>query len=332
MNTSRTRACTNRPDRRPAIPCSTVTVFTHDGRKHRRSRRTIATAVALVLACALGHAHADERRNACDARDIPSAERLVQVPFDTVDGRIYVQARVNGQGPFRFAIDTGASGLGRADTGLASQLGLAAGGQARTSDGVQSAQVDTTRLTSLELGGLVRRDLDVITRDYNARNAPEAAFAGIIARDFFADGLLVIDYPNRTLLFTRTQAIAADAIDALPYERAFRIPVSIGDVQTTGQLDTGANVHFVLPRALYDRLPAGALEEAGRGRLTNGDIETQRARVHGPFRIGELSLADVDVRVSERFPELLIGAHALQDAVVLIDQRSKRVAVCRPRR
>ncbi|GHA83149.1 aspartyl protease family protein [Cognatilysobacter bugurensis] len=298
-------------------------------RRLHRSRQAAAIACALVLTGVLGRAHADTPPDACAARGIPPAERLVQAPFETVDGRIYVQARVNGQGPFRFAVDTGASGMGRADASLASQLGLVASGQARTSDGVQTAEVVTTRIASIELGGLMHRDLDVITRDYNARNAPEAAFAGIIARDFFADGLLVIDYPNKTLMFTRTQDIPANATGALAYERAFRIPVQIGNVQAIGQLDTGANVHFVLPRSLYDQLPAGELHDAGRGRLTNGDIETQGTRVHGPFRIGDVSLSDVDVRVSERFPELLVGARALQDAVVLIDQRSKRVAVCR---
>lgn len=294
----------------------------------RSSGRAAAMSGALALACLLGPAHAGAPTDACAMRDIPSDERLVQLPFDTVDGRIYVQARVNGKGPFRFAVDTGASGLARVDASLASQLGLSVSGNADASDGVRTAQVDTTRVQSIELGDLVHRDLDVITRDYNRRNAPEAAFAGIIARDFFADGLLVIDYPNRTLLFSRTQAIEADARGGLAYERAFRIPVSIGDVQATGQLDTGANVHFVLPHALYDRLPAGALHDAGRRRLTNGDIETRRARVSGPFRIGGLILSDVDVRVTAQYPELLIGAHALQGAVVLIDQRSKRVAVC----
>ena len=34
------------------------------------------------------------------------------------------------------------------------------------------------------------------------------------------------------------------------------------------------------------------------------------------------------VRVSDRFPKLLVGAHLLQKFVVLIDQRAKRIALC----
>jgi hypothetical protein len=50
--------------------------------------------------------------------------------------------------------------------------------------------------------------------------------------------------------------------------------------------------------------------------------------VKGPFRIGAASLSDTEVRVSDRYPELLVGAHALQHFALLIDQRSRRIALC----
>lgn len=289
-----------------------------------------APLAVLAAAFIAGCTHAPvARQDACRLIDAPQADFLVRVPFETIDGRIYVQARVNGRGPFRFAIDTGASGMARADASLVSALGLAIQGQTTTSDGVQSAQVDTTHLDSLELGGFARHELDVITRDYSGRKAPDAAFSGIIAREFFSDGLLVIDYPGKTLSFTRTHALSPTATDVLTYGRPFRVPVSIGGLQTEGNLDTGANVAFVLPRSLYDQVPATPLQQAGRGQLANGEIETSRATVRGPFRIGTASLSNIEVRVSDRFPELLVGAHALQDAVLMIDQRSKRIALCK---
>ncbi|MBD8643212.1 aspartyl protease family protein [Stenotrophomonas sp. CFBP 13724] len=267
--------------------------------------------------------------DACALAARPLRAPELRVPFDIVDGRIYLQVQVNGRGPFRFAVDTGASGIGRADSRLATALDLPFHGQATTSDGVASASVQTVRIDSLALGAVVRRDVEVITRDYNAHNAPEAAFMGILGRGFFDDGLLVIDYPRRMLSFSRTQQLPTRGPNVLRYERAFRVPVRIGGQQVLGQLDTGANVSFVLPRALYDTVSAGPLEAAGRSRLTNSQTEAQRATVQGPIEIGQLRLADVEVRVSAKYPELLIGAHALQQAVVLIDQRTKAVAICR---
>ncbi|MDN5781592.1 MAG: aspartyl protease family protein [Luteimonas sp.] len=286
-----------------------------------------------LLAIALSgadSAHASTiRQDACGLTDIPEAEVAMRIPFEVVDGRIYVQARVNGYGPMRFGVDTGASGMARADASLVSSLGLAVKGQSTTSDGVQDAEVDMTHLDSVQLGNLTRRNLDVITRDYGGHMSSGAAFSGIIAREFFADGLLVIDYPDRTLSFSRTRSLSPAQKNVLSYQRAFRIPVSIGELRTEGNLDTGANVTFVLPRSLYEKVAASRLERAGRGQLTNGVIETGRAVVPGPFRVGSATLSDVEVRVSDDYPELLIGSRALQDLVLVIDQRSKSVAICK---
>jgi hypothetical protein len=266
--------------------------------------------------------------SACSLADAPREDFVMRVPFETIDGRIYVQASVDGHGPFRFAVDTGASGPGRADLSLVSALGLETGHPTLNSDGVQTAAIDTTTFDSLDVGGLVRNDVVVPTRDYNSRMAPEAALSGIVGREFFSDGLLVIDYPGKTISFSRKLSLSASQEGALAYERPFRIPLSIGTLPTEGNLDTGANIAFVLPKSLFDRVGGTPLEQAGHGSLPNTTIDTWRSTVAGPFRIGQATISDADVRVSERYPEVLIGAHALQDFVVLIDQRSKRVAVC----
>jgi hypothetical protein len=265
---------------------------------------------------------------ACGLVQTAAASATLRVPFRVVDGRIYVEARVNGAGPFAFAVDTGASGMGRADASLTAKLALPVEGSGETSDGVATSRVEMTRFDTLELGGFVRRDLKVITRDYGSRLSPEAKFAGIIGRDYFGDGLLVIDYPARMLTFTRGTGLTRGTAGVLGYERPFRVPVTIGDVATEANLDTGANVTFVLPKVLFDRVSGGPVTAAGGGQLTNTTIETGRATVRGPFRIGAASLSDVEVRVSDRYPELLAGAHALRHFAILIDQRSKSIALC----
>ena len=142
-----------------------------------------------ALACT-GVARAD---SACDLLRAPVASFAMQVPFEIIDGRIYVQAEVNGRGPYRFAVDTGASGLGRADASLVSTLGLKLLKPAANSDGLETTEADTTHIDSLRIGGLARQNFEVITRDYNGRMAAEAALSGIVAREFFGGGLLIID-------------------------------------------------------------------------------------------------------------------------------------------
>jgi predicted aspartyl protease len=281
-----------------------------------------------LAALALPAAHAGSPSGACALAALPATELLVRLPFETVDGRVYVPVRVNGRGPFRFAVDTGASGTGRLDASVVSTLGLPPVGKDESSDGVRAQVVDTTRLDSLALGGLVRSGVVLITRDYRSRMAPRAWFAGILGRDFFADGLLVIDYPGRTLSFTRSHGLSPGEPGVIGYQRPFRIPASIGTVQVEANVDTGADVALVLPQALYPRVEASGLVQGPQGRLTNTVIQTRRTRVKGPVRIGGIALSDVDALVSERLPEVVVGSRILSRSVLVIDQRSRLIALC----
>ncbi|MBW8776640.1 MAG: aspartyl protease family protein [Stenotrophomonas sp.] len=265
--------------------------------------------------------------SACSLAARPG-ERIIDVPFDVFDGRIHVQVQVNGSGPYRFAIDTGASGMARADSRLVRKLTLPADASTHHSDGVQTALADTVRIDALALAGLRHSDVTALTRDYNARQSKDAVFDGILARGFFADGVLIIDYPQRRLQFRRDIDLLPAQPDTLAYSRAFRIPVKIGTVTTEAQLDTGANVAMVLPTARFRQASSAAVTTGDRLTLSHGEVDGGRARLDVPVLIGGLALQGLDVRVSDRYPEAVVGAHALQEAVVLIDQRSQQVAVC----
>ena len=62
--------------------------------------------------------------------------------------------------------------------------------------------------------------------------------------------------------------------------------------------------------------------------MTNTKLTMSTAKVKGPIIIGGAVVADAEVRVSDRFPELLVGARILQNYRIIIDQRSKLVAIC----
>lgn len=300
---------------------------------HRRTAlgtrrwRNIAIAILTLWPFAAPTLASPVLESACSLAARPG-ERIIDVPFDVVDGRIHVEVQVNGSGPYRFAIDTGASGMARADARLVRQLALPADASTRHSDGVQTAQADTVRINALALGGLLHSDVTALTRDYNARQSRDAAFDGILARGSFADGVLIIDYPQRRLQFRRDINLLPAQPDTLAYSRAFRIPVTIGTVTTEAQLDTGANVAMVLPTALFRRAAGAAVTTGDRLTLSHGEVDGGHAQLDVPVLIGGLALQGLHVRVSDHYPEAVVGAHALQEAVVLIDQRSQQVAVC----
>ncbi len=296
------------------------------------SRLVSSTILAGLIAASPADAAGPDNSpdSACALAKEAPAEAVFSLPFRTIDGRIYLDVMVNGEGPFVFALDTGASGMGRADATLAAALNLPADGTDETSDGVSSAQVDKVRIASVALGGLERHDLSVIMRDYRSRVSPEAAFSGILGREFFAEGLLAIDFPAQRLTFYRNRAMPASLRDAMSFERAFRIPVTIGELETTGNVDTGANVTMVVPGPVFSQLEGDASGPGGGGSLTNTRIDVFDAQLAGPVQVGGLRLEDIPVKVAADYPEVLIGAHALQGHVVLIDQRHSTLAICKP--
>jgi hypothetical protein len=290
-------------------------------------------AAMLAAACASGPGRAAGAlvlTDACEMARTPDPGAIVDVPFDIVNGRVYTQVSVNGSGPYTFAVDTGASGLGRADESLTQAIGLPLTGEGETSDGVSVATAQTVRISSLQLGGMTGTNLDVLSRDYSSTAPAGAAISGIISRDFFAEGLLVINFPARRLTFSRDRMLSPSNANVLPYERPFRVPVEIGHTVLEGNLDTGAAVAMVLPPDVFARVSNARVEAAGEGRLTNTIIEMGKATLSGPVRIGEAVVTDVEVRVADRFPEVFVGGQILRNYVVAFDQRSKLAAVCKP--
>lgn len=253
---------------------------------------------------------------------------LVRVPFRIVDGRIYLDAHVNGQGPFTFAVDTGASGIGRADMSLVQALNLPLAQTGTASDGVSTASVATTTLAHLRLGGHELHNVEVIARDYSGRMPPENAISGILGRDFFAVGTLVLDYPSQMLTYAPGVTLDPAEPGMLEYERPYRVQVTIAGLAMTANLDTGANAELVMPRTAYDRVTDKPLDSSAMATLTNNNVKTERGRLDGPIMLGAAQFADVDVRVSDRFPEVMIGARLLQRHRIAIDQRTRVVVVC----
>ena len=286
-----------------------------------------AISLAFTLSPMCAHAQGSHARDACSLKNVAEDASVVRMPIDVVDGRAYVQVRVNGKGPFRFAVDTGASGDARVDMVLVRSLGLPRTGAGTSADAIQTAAVEKVSLESLALGGLEKKHLQVTARDYRFRTAAE--FSGILARDFFADGLLVLDFPNRMLTFSPSSSLPRQAAGAIGYEKAFRIPVQIGQQRVLGNLDTGADVSFVLPMSLYARVQATPLVDAGNASLTNTTSRMKSTTIHDTIRIGTEAFTGADARVVDGFPELLIGSRVISRYVVLIDQRTQTLALCK---
>ena len=118
---------------------------------------------------------------------------------------ILVDAKVNGKGPFNFAVDTGASGtviskqtaetLGVSENGATSKKSQCCGGE-------MDASLATVK--SVEVGDVRVRDIQVAIMNLSAiSKAVGMNLEGIIGYNFMKDYRVIINYPQQEISFEK---------------------------------------------------------------------------------------------------------------------------------
>jgi len=129
---------------------------------------------------------------------VPAAAGPSTVKFALeMDGRVVLPVRINGQGPFRMRLDTGASRTVLA-AGLARRLGLAAQGRTRvmTPTGVDSSALARVDAVEAGCGGPVAVSALVLPE---AALDPTGSLDGLVGQDVLSALTYTIDYRCRRL-------------------------------------------------------------------------------------------------------------------------------------
>jgi len=130
------------------------------------------------------------------------------IPFELIQNRPFLNVMVNGKGPLRFVIDTGAS-LSVISDRAAQKLGIkpvARGGMARAVGGSGSFAIVYGILDSFEIGPVKVETVPVYIRTvHSAADTPEGERAdGYIGLSVLANYSVTINYQTKTLLLDRT--------------------------------------------------------------------------------------------------------------------------------
>src|SRR5206468_8127055 len=114
-----------------------------------------------------------------------AADGDTSAPLTPMEHLMAVNATVNGKGPFRFVIDSGAAGKLRVSPELAKELALEQVGEALTGDpsGKNTQTRPVVRLASIDLGALHFADVDATV---SAGGGPAQA-DGVIGLGLFGD-------------------------------------------------------------------------------------------------------------------------------------------------
>jgi len=195
-------------------------------------------AAALLVAGATSNA---APAHACESLDPGTASVAGDTTQDAV-GRAVALISINGQGPFRFIIDTGAnrSVLSR---GLAARLGLAPAGEGvvHSIDGAEPAKL--VNIESLAFGALHLSSGDTPVLDGPMLDGAH----GLLGVDGMAGRLLHVDFTKHCVeIYENAVQLPMEQWQSVPARMRFgtmlMVPGKIAGVQVNVLIDTGSDI------------------------------------------------------------------------------------------
>jgi hypothetical protein len=255
-------------------------------------------------------------------------------------GRIWAPVMIDGKGPFRLALDTGASRSG-VIASVATALGIPLDASPRLMlRGVTgSAAVPSIRVGSLIVGDLALRPvtLPIVT---DALGGAE----GVLGTEGLSDMRIYIDFQHDVIEIThsRRQHAGAD-FKIIPMLHSspglVAVDINVGGIAAKGFIDTGSQVtvgNSAMLQALLKRQRGTGTSEQIEGVTT--DIQTGEAFDVPPVLMGTLEIQGAraiygDMRIFETWkmtkePVLLIGMDTIgQLDTVIIDYRLRELQV-----
>ena len=168
---------------------------------------------------------------------------LAVVKFDLYHNRVYVPVEVNGEGPFAFVLDTGASVSGL-NSALAQRLGPKPKGKADLQgNGEDRGRIDVTRNVALSVGGapIETRVVGIVSftelETYEGRTVD-----GVVGLELFKRYVVEIDYERETLKLYEPAAYShsgsGDVIPLRMFKGGLVLVRTKIDVSDHDQLDT----------------------------------------------------------------------------------------------
>ena len=248
------------------------------------------------------------------------------VPMRPSPAAPVVEVTINGRGPYRFLVETGAQGHGRINAAVAEAIGLTRVGEVRAPG---PGGTTTTRpvwgVDRLAIGAMTFRDVQLIASPV-IPGAP-ADIDGMLGIDLFRQLILAIDFGNRVASFRTghleggVEADFASGLAAIPIDiagRSFRVHVDTGNA---------AAPLFLLEEEARSLALAGPPVERGRARTIFGEFALMEAPLAVPVTVGGAVLPVHSVSWPAARGIGNLGSPGLAGMLVEIDRQGGRVAI-----
>jgi hypothetical protein len=242
-----------------------------------------------------------------------------------------VEIKINGKGPFRFYLDTGAQGC-VLDQALADELKLPVIGKARVgSPGGKGVPAKRVRLDRVEVGDAVLSTVPAVSFDRSGLGAAGKDMPrGVLSTAIFSGVLVTLDYPRSRMEIRRGELPAADGKRVFDYDGKRRLPrirLSVAGQEVDVHLDSGSPGGIMLPLELAKRLPLAAKPvKVGRGKRVDQEVIIWGAKLKGVVKLGQYELMDPELRFQD-IPGAPghVGYGFLRRFAVTLDARNHRL-------
>jgi len=258
-----------------------------------------------------------------------------------VDNRVFIEAKINGKGPFALILDTGASGT--VMRGAAERLGLKIENESQQRGvGEKTVASGETHLNELQIGDahFYGLDVGVLPGDDTPEVFGTQPLDGIVGLEIFQHFVVKHDYVHKLLTFTLPDHYSASKNAMIvPFERPMQIPVveaELDGVRGRFGVDTGARsallVYGPWADANHLREKYNAKVEGVTGWGIGGPVRSQLARAK-ELKFGETTVDDIVIRLSSQKAGLttssamagLIGPDVLSQFDVTFDYSRSRI-------
>jgi hypothetical protein len=302
---------------------------------HQLTRALAAVGLVLVL-------QAPVRSQDAPAFAMSGGKTTSTMPFDYIDNRVFVDVRLNGQGPFHFILDTGSGGVALYRS-VADRLHLNVKDAGEGSGvGEKTVRYGSTRVAKLQCGDLTFTGVavDVFPESDSDQVFGTEPVDGIFGEDVFEHVVVKHDYVRKMLTFTLPGAYDYKGSGTIVH---FGLPAQIPvvDAELDGVpgkfgVDTGARSSLLL----YGPFVAGnnlvqkydAMLQGVTGWGIGGPVRSLLARAK-ELAIGGVAVHDLVIRLSTQKGGLtttssmagLIGPDVLSQFDVTFDYVRSRI-------
>lgn len=267
-------------------------------------------------------------------RDIPAAVTLISnevtVPLTLDHRKPVVEVMINGKGPFRFFLDTGA-GATVIDQDLVDELKLPNQGATKIGDPASPEAITAKRnqIDKMQVGGATFANFIAVSWDRSVLYQPGAP-RGVLGMPLFSKLLLTIDYPNSKIAISRGALPKADGAEVIEYKNSdgdlFGVPLIVAGKEMVATLDTGSPGELSFPTDYQDKLPLeGKPVEIGRARTVAGESVIYGAKLTGQVKLGGHKFDSPRVTFFGRLTHLNIGYGFIREFAISIDQANRRM-------